>query len=142
MIVSRRVGVTADQEKVFGYLSDFTTTTEWDPATVETVLVSGDGGIGTRYRNRSRFMGRTTELTYVVTEREAPRVITLRGENGALVATDTITVEPAEPGSDVTYRAEFAFKGPWRLVAPLLRPALRRLGDQAEVGLRTTLAGL
>lgn len=142
MIVSRRVGAAADQEKVFEYLSDFTTTTEWDPATVETVLVSGDGGVGTEYRNRSRFMGRTTELNYVVTEREVPRVITLRGENAALVATDTITVTSARPGSDVTYRAEFTFKGPWRLVGPFLRPALRRLGDQAEAGLRTTLAGL
>ena len=142
MIVSRRVGATADQERVFDYLSDFTTTTEWDLATVGTVLVSGDGGVGTVYRNRSRFMGRTTELEYVVTEREAPRVITLRGENRALVATDTITVSSAEPGSDVTYRAEFRFKGLWRLVGPFLRPALRRLGDQAEGGLRTTLAGL
>ena len=144
MIVSRRVGATADQRKVFDYLSDFTTTTEWDPATVETVLVSGDGGVGTVYRNRSRFLGRTTELEYVVTELEVPRVVTLRGENSALVATDTITVEPAGsgPGSDATYRAEFTFKGPWRLVGPFLRPALRRLGDQAEAGLRTTLNGL
>jgi hypothetical protein len=142
VIVSRRVAATADPEKVFAYLSDFTTTTQWDPATVETVLVSGDGGVGTVYRNRTRFMGRTTELDYVVTEREAPRVITLRGENAALVATDTIAVESAEPGSEVTYRADFAFKGPWRLVAPFMRPALSRLGDRAEGGLRTTLAGL
>jgi carbon monoxide dehydrogenase subunit G len=142
VIVSRQVGTRADQEKVFDYLSDFTTTTQWDPATVETVLVSGDGGVGTVYRNRTSFMGRTTELDYVVTELEAPRVITLRGENAALVATDTITVEPAGPGSDVTYRADFAFKGAWRLVEPLMRPALRRLGDRAEAGLRTTLAGL
>lgn len=142
MIVSRRVATTADQEKVFTYLSVFTTTTQWDPATVETVLVSGDGGVGTVYRNRTSFMGRTTELDYVVTRREAPRVITLRGENAALVATDTITVETADAGSEVTYQADFAFKGAWRLVAPLMRPALRRLGDRAEVGLRTTLAGV
>jgi carbon monoxide dehydrogenase subunit G len=142
VIVSRRVSAAADQEKVFAYLSDFATTTEWDPATVETVRLSGDGDVGTVYRNTSRFMGRTTDLKYAVTERVAPQVISLRGENGALVATDTITVHPAGAGSEVTYRAEFTFKGPWRLVEPLLRPALRRLGDQAEAGLRTTLARL
>ena len=31
-------------DAVFGYLSDFTTTTEWDPGTVVTVTQHGDGG--------------------------------------------------------------------------------------------------
>ena len=48
------------RQVVFAYLSDFTTTTEWDPGTVRTTRESGDGGIGTRYRNVSRFLGRET----------------------------------------------------------------------------------
>ena len=39
----------------------------------------------------------------------------------------------------MTYRAEFELKGAARLVAPLLAPAFRRLGDEAEVGLREAL---
>jgi hypothetical protein len=34
---------------VFDYLSDFTTTTQWDPGTVTTVRQHGNGGIGTTY---------------------------------------------------------------------------------------------
>ena len=42
----------------------------------------------------------------------------------------------------MTYTAEFTFKGAARYVAPLLRPALARLGDQAEAGLRQALERL
>jgi hypothetical protein len=40
----------------------------------------------------------------------------------------------------VTYTAEFAFKGAARYFAPLFRPALTRLGNQAEAGLHGRLA--
>lgn len=54
--------------KVFDYLSDFTSTTDWDPGTVTTVRQHGDGGVGTSYLNTSEFPGRQTELRYVVQE--------------------------------------------------------------------------
>ncbi len=90
MIVRRVVTTPVAVEKVFDYLSDFTTTTQWDPGTVRTVLVRGGGGVGTEYANTSRLAGRTTELTYVVTRLRAPELVALRGENAAVVAEDTI----------------------------------------------------
>jgi hypothetical protein len=42
----------------------------------------------------------------------------------------------------VTYTAEFAFKGAARYLAPLFRPALTRLGNQAEAGLHQALSRL
>jgi len=128
--------------KVFAYLSDFETTTRWDPGTVRTTRVDGDGGVGTVYRNTSRFAGRTTDLTYVVTRVRAPELIQLRGENATVVAVDTMALAEIPDGTRVTYLAEFTFKGAWRFVAPLLAPAFRRLGDQAEAGMRTALAEL
>ena len=142
MIVSREVTTATQVGKVFAYLSDFETTTQWDPGTVRTTRVDGDGGVGTMYRNTSTFAGRTTDLTYVVTRVRAPELIQLRGENATVVAVDTMTLAETPDGTRVTYRAEFTFKGVWRFVAPLLAPAFRRLGDQAEAGLRTALAEL
>ena len=142
MIVSREVTTATQAGKVFAYLSDFETTTQWDPATVQTTRVDGDGGVGTVYRNTSTFAGRTTDLTYVVTRVRAPELIQLRGENATVVAVDTMTLVETPGGTRVTYQAEFTFKGVWRFVAPLLAPAFRRLGDQAEAGLRTALAEL
>lgn len=140
--IRRTVAVARPVDTVFDYLSDFTTTTEWDPGTVRTVRASGDGGVGTEYVNTSRFLGRTTELRYVVQEFVASRRIRLRGENATVVAHDTITFTPLEHATEVTYTAEFAFKGVGRYLAPLLRPAFRRFGDRAEAALRTALAVL
>jgi carbon monoxide dehydrogenase subunit G len=142
IVVERQVTCEAPVATVFAYLADFTTTTEWDPGTVATVRVDGDGGVGTLYRNTSRLAGRQSDLVYVVTDLRAPRTITLLGQNRAVVATDTITVEPFDGQTRVTYRAAFEFRGVWRVVAPLLRPAFRRLGNDAEAGLRTALARL
>jgi hypothetical protein len=139
MRLLRTVVVDKALSAVFGYLSDFTTTTEWDPGTVSTVRVSGDGGVGTRYLNTSRFRGRTTELTYVVEERVNGLLIRLRGDNSTLTSVDTMTFRVVAAGTEVTYTADFTFKGVARFVAPLLGPAFKKLGDEAETGMREAL---
>lgn len=140
MILRRDVTSKASPGAVFAYLSDFETTTEWDPGTVKTVRASGDGGVGTVYRNRSRFAGRESDLTYTVIERRDPELIRLRGENAAIVAIDTITVRPAGTGSHVVYEAKFRFKGARKVAVPFLGRAFKKLGDEAEAGLREALA--
>ena len=142
MKLQRQVLTPADPGRVFGYLSDFTTTGEWDPGTVVTDLVSGDGGVGTTYRNVSRFLGRETELTYTVVEHVSPTRFALRGENSTVLAHDTMEIEARDAGTLVTYTADFEFKGAARFLAPLLRPALTRLGDRAEEGLADALGRL
>ena len=142
MKIQRTVETPAAPAAVFAYLSDFTTTTEWDPGTVSTTRVSGAGDVGTEYRNVSRFLGRETELTYRVTEHTPDRRFALRGENKTVVAHDTMEIEPHGTGSRVTYTADFAFSGVAKVVAPLLAPALKKLGDEAEEGLQKALAQL
>lgn len=142
MKLVRSVIVEASPKKAFDYLSDFTTTTEWDPGTVLTTRVSGNGGVGTVYENRSVLAGRESQLTYVVTEKRRPESITLRGYNASVVALDTMTFEPAGTGTRVTYTADFTFKGVAKLAAPFLRPAFKKLGDEAEAGLREYLGRL
>ena len=61
---------------------------------------------------------------------------------GHSFASDTMEIAPAGAGSRVTYTADFEFKGLGKLVAPLLKPALKKLGDEAESGLREALAKL
>jgi len=139
MEIARTLQLERPPAEVFAYLQDFTTTEEWDPGTVRTTRLEGDGGVGTRYRNVSRFLGRETELEYVVEEADSPGLLRLRGENKTLISEDTMTMTPTSAGTELTYRAEFTFKGFARLVAPLLAPAFKRLGDEAEKGLRDAL---
>ena len=140
MRIERTVTTAAPVDQVFDYLSDFTTTTEWDPGTVRTTLVEGDGGVGTVYRTVSRFAGRETELRYEVVEHEPGSVVALRGENDTVETLDRMSFASlGDAGTEVTYTADFTFKGAARFVAPLLGPALRRLGDEAERGMSQAL---
>jgi hypothetical protein len=142
MRLQKTVIVDKPLDAVFGYLSDFTTTTEWDPGTVATVATvnhHGDGGVGTTYLNTSTFLGRKTQLTYIVGEFIPGKRIRLRAENKTVIAVDTMTFRSIDAGTEVTYTAEFTFKGPSRLLAPLLRPAFERLGKQAQAGMHQAL---
>jgi carbon monoxide dehydrogenase subunit G len=130
MKVQQTVVVDKPLEAVFGYLSDFTTTTEWDPGTVVTVNQQGDGGVGTTYLNTSKFLGRETRLTYVVHDFVPGRRVQLYGENKTVIAVDTMTFRTVGSATEVTYTADFTFKGPSRLLAPLLRNAFDRLGTR------------
>ena len=142
MRLQRTVIVEKPLDRVFAYLSDFTTTTEWDPGTVKTVRASGDGGFGTEYLNTSTFAGRETQLTYVVEDLVPNRHISLRGENKTVIAHDTMTFRETGGQTEVTYTADFTFKGITKLIAPLMKPAFVRLGNQAESGMAAALARL
>jgi hypothetical protein len=136
----RAVTTRTSAADAFAYLADFTTTTEWEPGTVTTTLESGDGGVGTTYRNVSRFLGRETELTYIVVERVSNSLIKLRGHNKTVTVEDTMTFTSLPSGgTEVTYRAGFAFHGAARLLTPVLAVALRRLVDSAADALREVL---
>jgi uncharacterized protein YndB with AHSA1/START domain len=140
----RTVTVQKPLEDVFAYLSDFTTTTEWDPGTVRTVRTAGSGAIGTEYQNTSTFAGRKTQLTYVVQDLVPNRRIALRGENKTVIAEDTMTFsevgsDPALSQTEVTYTADFTFKGINKLIAPFMKPAFTRLGNEAENGMAAAL---
>ncbi|WP_395308973.1 SRPBCC family protein [Mycobacterium sp. AMU20-3851] len=138
--MEREVVTSATPADVFAYLADFTTTEQWEPGTVRTTRIAGDGGVGTRYANTSRFAGRTSDLEYEVIGVTPGRSIQLRGQNDSLIAHDTITVRPHDGGSRVTYRIEFAFQGWLRLGEPLLRIPVTNLMDKGVEGLERELA--
>jgi len=142
MRIRRTVTTRLSIEKAFDYLSDFTNTTLWDPATVVTVRVNGNGPVGVEYLNTSTFAGRQTQLRYVVKEYIHGHRISLRGENKTVVAVDTITFRQLDQGTEITYTADFTFKGYAKLLVPFLGPAFKKLGDGAAEGMKKALDGL
>jgi len=130
-----------EREDVFAYLSDFSTTQEWDPGVVEAErLNDGAVGEGTEFRLVAEFLGRKTALTYRIVEYDPPRAVTFRGENATVISDDRITFEAVDEGTRITYDADLALKGPLRIADPLLRLAFNRVGDRALAGLRNKLA--
>lgn len=127
---------------VYAYLADFEHATEWDPGTVECSRVDGDGGVGTRYRNVSSFLGRTTELEYVAQELNPPSFVHFEGRNEQFTGHDRIRFEPSGSGTRVTYDADFAFKGASRFAAPLVALYLPILAKKTVDHMRETLDAL
>ncbi len=84
-------------DEVFAYLSDFSTTAEWDPGVVEAERL-GDAPVheGTEFRLVADFLGRKTPLTYRIVEYDPPHAVTFRGENSTVVSLDRITFEPSD----------------------------------------------
>jgi carbon monoxide dehydrogenase subunit G len=143
MHVERTFTVSTPIETVYDYLVDFTHTNEWDPGTIATRPISGDGGVGSKYHNSSEFAGRKTELTYDSVVQERPTRLQFRGTNKTATATDTLTFSPAGDGTQVHYRADFEFTFPVSLVAPLLvKPKLGGIADETVEQMRRTLENL
>jgi carbon monoxide dehydrogenase subunit G len=127
-------------EEMFAYLSDFSTTVEWDPGVVEAERL-GDAKVreGTEFRLVAVFFGRKTPLTYRVVEYDPPSAVTFRGENPTVVSLDRITFEPSGGGTRIVYDADLVLKGALKFADPLLRVAFTRVGARALAGLRRTL---
>ncbi len=140
--IERIVHVDRPLTRVWEYLSDFTSTNDWDPGTVRTERRSGDGGLGTVYHNVSKFLGRETEVIYTVIDIEPHHLLRLRGENKSLTATDTLTFEGDETATTVTYVAEFEFRKVAKLVDPLMAFPLKKLGDDAVKEMQKSLEAL
>jgi carbon monoxide dehydrogenase subunit G len=105
---------------VYSFLADFANAEEWDPGTVECERVEGDGGVGTRYRNVSSFLGRKTTVEYVARELDEPRFLHFEGNNDQFTGHDRITLEAAGSGTQVTYDATFDFHGGAKLAVPVV----------------------
>jgi uncharacterized protein YndB with AHSA1/START domain len=141
--VERTVTVSTPLERVWAYVSDFTTTEQWDPPTVSTTRTSGDGGVGTTYHNVSKILGTEQEVDYVVREYVERERLQLAGDAGSVQLLDTITfAATAEGGTSVTYHAEFTPTGAAKLATPLLPAALKLLGDKVADSLREHLEEL
>ncbi|MEP6815321.1 MAG: SRPBCC family protein [Marmoricola sp.] len=137
--IQRTVHTSWDAASVFAYLLDFATAVEWDSGTVTCARTAGDGGVGTTYRNVSRFLGSETTLDYQVESIDGDHRYVITGRNKTVTSRDTITVRPTAGGAEVHYRAEMTFHGFASILSPLLTPFLKKLGDDTADQLKRTL---
>lgn len=140
--VERTITVDQPVERVWTYISDWTNTEEWDPPTVRTERTSGDGGVGTRYHNVSKFLGSEQEVDYEVKELVENSRMQLAGDAGSLTLLDTITLRPTESGTELTYHAEFTPHGAAKLAEPLMPAGLKVLADRVAESLEEHLRAL
>ncbi len=139
--VTRTFPLARPQAEVLAYLADFSNAPEWDPGTVTcTRLDDGPVGVGARWKNVSKVLGRETELDYELVTLETDHVV-LRGTNKTATSTDDITVVPDGAGSRVTYHAIIEFNGIAKLAEPLMQRVFEKLGDETVEGITKALDG-
>jgi uncharacterized protein YndB with AHSA1/START domain len=100
--------------------------TDWDRASgwlgVDRVTAAGPTAVGTRLRFTSRGRDRSAEIVAV----DPGAAVTLRSQQGGVTADYTYRVAPAGAGSRVTLDADVRTRGPWTVLAPVIRRAIRR----------------
>ena len=115
-------------EEVFAFATDPNNDTLWQSTSLETEQTSeGPVGVGTTFRNTTKFLGRRIESTYEITENEPPHKQCIRITSGPIPGSGCYLFEPTDDGSTrftQTFEAEVG--GFFRLAEPLVGRAIRR----------------
>jgi len=116
-------------EDVFAYYEDLVKHCEWQEQIVSVHLdTDGPTRVGSRATDKRRLPGGTREVSYEITEHDAPHKSSFRGVNGPIRPRGTVTVEPLDGGarSKLTLDFELEGKGLGVLLAPLARANARK----------------
>ena len=143
MAIREELSVVVDRpiEEVFAFATEPENEPLWQSTSLETEQTSGGpmGGVGTTFRNTSKFLGRRIDSTYEVTENEPPRRQCVRVTSGPIPGSGCYLFEPAEGGTRFTQRFEAEIGGFFRLAEPLVGRAIRRQMDVDMATLRDLL---
>jgi uncharacterized membrane protein len=116
-------------EDVFAYFEDLAKHGEWQQQIVSVHLdTDGPTRVGSRATDKRRLPGGTRDVSYEITEHDAPHKSSFRGVNGPIRPRGTVTVEPLDGGtrSKLTLDFELEGKGVGVLLAPLARANARK----------------
>ena len=141
---SRSVTVDRPIDRVAAFLSDFTTTAQWDPHTASCHrLDSGPLRLGARFENVQRLAGHDSTLVYEVTEYEPGRRIVLEGGNDTVRTRDEMTfAETGDGETTVTYTVDVRLLGAAKLGELLVPAVMKKVADDGEDGMRERLLRL
>ena len=130
--VSRTFAVAPPPSTVIDYLKDFSNAEQWDPGT-QTCTRQDDGpvGRGSTWHNVSKIVGVEAELTYTLEDLKADQLVFV-GRNESSTSTDTISVEPHDGGSVITYRADLEMHGAAKLLSPAMKLVFEKLANDTE----------
>ena len=141
--IERTITVDRPVDEVAKYLSDFRTTSQWDPHTASCEREdTGPLGIGSRFVNKQKFGPMRSSYTYEVSDYEPGRAITLQSRSGMADLTDSMRFAGDERRTTVTYVAEFDFKGLARRAEPVLKPLINKIADDGARGMTAALKRL
>jgi carbon monoxide dehydrogenase subunit G len=134
--------VPADVETAFDLVADFSSTARWDPG-IRAARRLDDGAIarGSRFEVELALGPLGAPLTYEVTVHQRPGRVILETEGRLHRGRDDVRFRAVDGGTEVIWEAEFALRGPGRLLDPFLAVGFRRAAAGAVDGLAEALGG-
>lgn len=119
--------VVGSPDLVFAFLSDHANNPAWQKGMESCTWTTPPPiGVGSRYDQVARFLGREIRTTFEVTDHESGRSITIESRSGPLDLRITRTVDPAGGGSHVVAVIEGTPVGVMRLFEPLMAGKVRK----------------
>ncbi len=118
--------------EVFAYVADPTNSPKWNSTVVASSASETPVGVGTTIRSRVRFLGRTSDLDATVREFQPnTRFVTesLKPYRYLL----TWTFSPESGGTRVVRAGDIDFRGPLKVLSPILIRPIARKTDQASL---------
>jgi uncharacterized membrane protein len=129
-------------EEVFGFVVDLTNVPTADPS-VRSVEKTSEGPIdaGTTFlmRQESPPLGKVREASVRYTAVEPNRNIEFEAMVGPIAPTASLTFEPADGATRVTFRSEPNPAGPLKVISPLISRQGQRMWNKRLARLKSTL---
>jgi carbon monoxide dehydrogenase subunit G len=121
-------------ERVFAFVSDFENDPPWSGVAQVRRSPAGPVGVGTTFRLRQRFLGRSLEIVMEVIRYQPNHVITVKTTSTRFVSmTGTRLVEPAGDATRLTFLGAGQTHGLLKPLEPLLA-TLATLGHDEVPG--------
>ncbi len=141
--ISEPLNVPTSIEAAFDHVADFTTSAAWDPGITEARrLDDGPIGMGSRFEVQLKLGPTTVPLVYEITAYERPNRVVLTTKGLVHRGEDDVRFQPTDDGTEVTWNALFALRGPGLLLDPALGVGFRKTAAKAVQGLERSLRAL
>ena len=139
-VLHETVDVNRSLEEVYDYVSDFTSTVEWDATAIAArKLTPGAVAIGTKFEVQCALPIGSITLLYTVKKLEPNKLIVLGGRCRFFDIEDTIGFSSVPNGTRIDYRAEFFFKPLMSTIAEFSKKGLEKMGRESVAGLANAL---
>jgi hypothetical protein len=139
--ISATIIVPVAPEVAFDHVADFTTTPGWDPSIRSAErLDAGPLGVGARFAVQFAMGARLVPLVYTITVHDRPDRVVLETTGRWHRGRDDVRFLADPAGTRIEWEAEFALRGPGRLIDPLLGVGFRRTAAAAVAGLERALS--
>jgi len=115
-------------EQVFAFLANPENIPQWQSGATESTLISpGALGVGTRFSEVIRIMGRSINVICEITEYEVSRKMGFRSISDAPIQfAGSFTFESQNGSTRLNFAGISSLKGVWRLVEPLMAGEAKR----------------